>query len=68
MIVCLCKGVTQDDLDEALSAADESLEMADVIWMTEATTGCGSCKEYIEQLIERWLSEQNTKKRKKRLR
>ena len=68
MIVCLCKGVTMEDLDEALSAADESLEMADVIWMTDATTGCGSCKQYIEQLIERWLDEQNTKKSRKRIR
>lgn len=66
MIVCLCKGVTKDDLDEALGAADESLELADIVWMTEATTGCGSCKPYILQLIERWLHEQNNKKTKKR--
>ena len=67
MIVCLCKGVTKGDLDEALSAADDSLELPDIVWMTDATTGCGSCKEYIEQQIERWLNEQNTKKKKKRI-
>ena len=67
MIVCLCRGVTREDLDEALDAADDSVEICDIAWMTDATTGCGSCKEYIQQLIDRWLHEQNKKKRKKKL-
>ncbi len=68
MIVCLCKGVTKEDLDEALSAADESLELSDIIWMTDATTGCGSCKAYVQQMIERWLNEQyKTKKNNKKI-
>ena len=66
MIVCLCKAVTLDDLKEALTAADETLEISDIAWMSEGTTGCGSCKEYVQQMIERWLNEQNTKKSKKR--
>ena len=66
MIVCLCKAVTREDLDEALSAADESVDMSDIIWMTDATTGCGSCKAYVQQMIERWLNEQNKKKKKNR--
>ena len=67
MIVCLCKGVTKEDLDEALSAGDDSLELSDIAWMTDATTGCGSCKPYVQQMIEKWLeSEKNKKNRKSR--
>ena len=66
MIVCVCKAVTREDLDDALSAADESVDMSDIIWMTDATTGCGSCKAYVQQMIERWLNEQNKKKKKNR--
>ena len=66
MIVCLCQGVTHEDLKEALEAADESIELSDIVWHTDATTGCGACKEYIQQMIERWLNEQHTKKSKKR--
>ena len=68
MIVCLCRGVTREDLDEALEAADDSVEICDIAWMTDATTGCGSCKVYVQQLIDRWIHEQNKKKSKKRVR
>ena len=66
MFVCLCKAVTMEDIDEALEAADESVDISDIAWLTDATTGCGSCTPYIQQLIERLLNEQNTKKSKKK--
>ena len=37
MIVCLCKGVTKEDLDEALSAGDDSLELSDIAWNVSYT-------------------------------
>ena len=64
MIICLCKGVTQDDLIEALSTADESVELHDIVWLTDCTTDCGSCKEYISYMIDKWLNEKKKKKRK----
>ena len=42
MFVCLCKAVTMEDIDEALEAADESVDVSDIAWLTDATTGCGS--------------------------
>jgi len=66
MIVCLCQGVTHEDLKEALLDADESVELSDIIWHTDATTGCGACKEYIQQMIEGWLDAEFRKKNKKR--
>ena len=66
MFVCLCKGVTQSDLEAALDAADDSVEIGDIVWLTNATTECGSCVPYIEQMIKRYLREKKKKKRKKR--
>lgn len=66
MIVCLCQGVTHEDLKEAIKSADGSIELSDIIWHTDATTGCGACKEYIQQMIEKWLNEEHTKKNKKK--
>jgi len=64
MIVCLCKGITQDDIIEALSTADDTVDIHDIIWLTNCTTDCGCCTDYIDRMIKTWSNEQKNKNRK----
>ncbi len=45
-IVCECKGVT-DQMIEELVKTDQATTLEDVIRLTGAATGCGKCKERI---------------------
>jgi|RhiMethySRZTD1v2_1073278.scaffolds.fasta_scaffold3790060_1 assimilatory nitrate reductase electron transfer subunit len=50
MIVCVCKGVTDRDLNEAI--ADGCRSMEDVARCTRAGTGCGTCRATIQQRLD----------------
>ena len=50
MYVCLCQGVTDSDIIAALEDGAETLE--DIQKQLGAATGCGSCREYTEQLVD----------------
>ena len=51
MIVCLCKVVTNHDIESAIGQGAHSLDH--VGQRCGAGTGCGACHEYIEAMIER---------------
>ena len=50
MYVCLCKGVTDRHVSDAIRAGASSVE--DVAAVTQACTCCGSCQFAIERLLE----------------
>jgi nitrite reductase (NADH) large subunit len=48
-LVCLCNGVSRGDIAACVAAGAQTL--ADVAARTRATTGCGSCKADVLQLV-----------------
>jgi nitrite reductase (NADH) large subunit len=48
-LVCLCNSVSKGDIAACVAAGAETL--ADVAARTRATTGCGSCKADVLQLV-----------------
>ena len=50
MYVCLCHGVT----DRAIRAAADqgARDLSDLAMMTGASTGCGSCGELAQQILD----------------
>lgn len=51
MYVCLCKAVTDRQLDEAIDNGDNSLEALQS--SLGVATGCGCCQSFVEQHLER---------------
>jgi bacterioferritin-associated ferredoxin len=51
MIVCICKRVSDRQIDAAIEAGAETVE--EVGARCRAGTGCGMCRPFIEQRIER---------------
>lgn len=49
MYICVCKGITQSDLE---SAAENGMSYADVRKETGAGTDCGSCAKCIKGIIK----------------
>ncbi|MCR9279809.1 MAG: (2Fe-2S)-binding protein [Pseudomonadaceae bacterium] len=50
MYVCLCKAVTDRQLDEAIERGDDSLEALQN--SLGVATGCGCCQSFVEQHLE----------------
>ena len=50
MYVCLCNGVTDQDIADAIDEGAQSL--TDIQRELGAGTGCGTCREFTEQLID----------------
>lgn len=49
MYICVCKGITQTELEEA---AQEGLSYADVRKQTGVATDCGSCARCVKSIIK----------------
>jgi bacterioferritin-associated ferredoxin len=49
MYVCLCKGISDKDIKQLVSAGACSVE--EIMRCTEAGTGCGSCVGEIAELV-----------------
>jgi bacterioferritin-associated ferredoxin len=50
MIVCICKSVSDRDLAKVI--ADGAQTVADVTQCTRAGSGCGGCKQSIQQSLD----------------
>ena len=50
MFACICHAVTDDQVRDAIDLGATTVDA--VATVTHACTGCGSCQEYIEDLIE----------------
>jgi bacterioferritin-associated ferredoxin len=50
MYVCLCTGVTERDIHEALEAGAASVE--EVAYCTGAGTRCGTCRATLAAMVE----------------
>ena len=55
MYVCLCNGVTDKEIAQAVS--DGANNLSSVQNKTGAATGCGSCKRTTEIIIHQCLAE-----------
>jgi bacterioferritin-associated ferredoxin len=51
MYVCLCNGVTESDVDEAIAGGASTLE--EVAYCTGAGTRCGTCRSVVAAMIDR---------------
>ncbi|MDP9115842.1 MAG: FAD-dependent oxidoreductase, partial [Actinomycetota bacterium] len=51
--ICQCNGVTKDDICNAWQAGAESVDA--VAAHTRATTGCGTCRDTVQGLVD-WLA------------
>ena len=49
MVVCICKCVSDKDL---LNLIEQGKTLADVIQETQASTCCGKCKCYLEEMFQ----------------
>jgi len=49
MYVCICRAITDQQIEAAVAAGAENLEAIQV--QLGAATGCGTCTEYTEQVI-----------------
>ncbi|HEY2285499.1 MAG TPA: (2Fe-2S)-binding protein [Streptosporangiaceae bacterium] len=50
MFACICRAVTED---QVCAAIDEGATTTDAVAeATRAGTGCGGCRDYIEDMIE----------------
>lgn len=50
MYVCLCTGVTDQEIRETIAEGASSVE--EVAYCTGAGTRCGSCRSAVAQLVE----------------
>jgi len=57
MYVCVCRGITDRDIREAINAGASSV--ADVAQMLGAGTGCGGCRDFTHELIREARSAQS---------
>jgi bacterioferritin-associated ferredoxin len=53
MYVCICKGVTDQDIDAAVSAGASS--PSEVMAVTGAGSRCGTCRHSVEQMVDERL-------------
>lgn len=51
MFVCLCNGVTSQEIDHCCQSGAKTVE--DLMNQTGAGHGCGGCKEYLWQEISK---------------
>ena len=58
MYVCLCRAITDKEICDAVDAGAHSIgEIAETLG---AGTGCGGCREYTQDLIDRQKAESLT--------
>jgi bacterioferritin-associated ferredoxin len=53
MYVCVCRGITDRDIQSAIKAGASSI--GDIERLLGAGTGCGSCREYTGELLQKSL-------------
>ena len=58
MYVCVCRGITDKQIREAIDEGAQSV--TDVAQMLGAGTGCGSCLEYTQTLIDQQAAQDLT--------
>ncbi|MDH4200277.1 MAG: (2Fe-2S)-binding protein [Spirochaetia bacterium] len=51
--ICLCKGVTREQIIESIRRGNHSLEA--IAKDTTASTGCGTCKRQVQKILEEEL-------------
>lgn len=51
--ICLCKGVSKDQIIESIYKGNHSIEA--IAEDTLATTGCGTCKNQVRQILNETL-------------
>jgi bacterioferritin-associated ferredoxin len=51
MYVCLCNGVTERDVNEAIAAGASTAE--EVAYCTGAGTRCGTCRPVVAAMLDR---------------
>ena len=66
MYVCLCNGVTERDIHEAIAEGASTLE--EVAYCTGAGTRCGSCVRAVAVLVEARVEHREGEPRHCRLR
>lgn len=49
MFVCLCAGLTENDLKEAIANGHKTLD--DLMYATGASLGCSMCRQDVEKLV-----------------
>ena len=66
MYVCLCNGVTERDIHQALAAGASTLE--EVAYCTGAGTRCGTCVSAVACIVEGRVERREDEHRRSRLR
>ncbi len=55
MFVCLCKAVTDKQINDAVDAGAQSVTQLEE--SCGAGTGCGRCREFAQELIDQRLAD-----------
>ena len=50
MYVCICHSITDKDIENSINEGAQNLQ--DLQALTGCATGCGSCAEYAQEIIE----------------
>ncbi|MFO0756910.1 MAG: (2Fe-2S)-binding protein [Byssovorax sp.] len=65
MYVCLCQGVTDRDIHQAIDEGASSVE--EIMYLTRAGTRCGSCIPTIRAILEQVTADSGVDSTKRRL-
>lgn len=57
MYVCICKGITQKDIQNAV---EEGFSLSDMRKKMGLASECGSCCQYAKQLVKQTKAELNS--------
>jgi len=57
MYVCLCKGITQKDIQDAV---ENGASLSDIRKNMGVASECGSCAQYTKQLVKQTQQEMRT--------
>ena len=55
MYICICKAITDEDIKNAVN--DGAQDLAAVQSQLGVSTGCGTCLEHAEEVIDQALTE-----------
>lgn len=58
MYVCICSAITDQQIETAVANGADSLEA--IQSQLGAATGCGTCMDYTQQIIDNALAERLT--------
>jgi len=59
LILCSCFNISQKEIEQLLDDGAETTD--DIIALTFATAGCGSCRDQLVEFVEGYINDEKNK-------